>query len=175
MTGILLRKSSKRYLSFYFSLTLPFSHRIWDWQNHKRLNQFSNGNPVGSKINEIRYINEDDQALLLTGSSDGVLKLFRHYESAKNIEIVTAFRALPELIPSTRNAGLVLDWQQGQGKALVAGDVKVIRVWNAATEVCTNVSHGCSSYQASEEPANLGSSITGYPRALRVLHHIFDI
>lgn len=94
---------------------------------------------MGSKINEIRYINEDDQALLMTGSSDGVLKLFRNYESAKEAEIVTAFRALPELIPSNRNAGLVLDWQQGQGKALVAGDVKVIRVWNAATEVCTNV------------------------------------
>ncbi|KAJ5094524.1 Armadillo-like helical [Penicillium angulare] len=122
---------------------------IWDWQSHKRLNQFSNGNPVGSKINEVRYINEDDQALLLTGSSDGVLKLFRNYESTRDIEVVTAFRALPELIPSTRNAGLVLDWQQGQGKALVAGDVKVIRVWNAATEVCTN-----------DIPARSGSCIT---------------
>ncbi|GMF70774.1 unnamed protein product [Aspergillus oryzae] len=100
---------------------------IWDWQSHKRLNRFSNGNPPGSKINEVRYINEDDQALLLTGSSDGVLKIFRNYESARDVEIVTAFRALPELIPSNRNAGLVLDWQQGQGKALVAGDVKVIR------------------------------------------------
>jgi regulator-associated protein of mTOR len=77
----------------------------------------------------------------MTGSSDGVLKVFRNYESSKEVEIVTAFRALPELIPSNRNAGLVMDWQQGQGKALVAGDVKVIRVWNAATEVCTNVSH----------------------------------
>ncbi|KGO78234.1 Armadillo-like helical [Penicillium italicum] len=122
---------------------------IWDWQSHKRLNQFSNGNPVGSKINEVRYINEDDQALLMTGSSDGVIKLFRHYETDKNIEVVTAFRALPELIPSNRNAGLVLDWQQGQGKALVAGDVKVIRVWNAATEVCTN-----------DIPARSGSCIT---------------
>ena len=75
----------------------------------------------------------------MTGSSDGVIKLFRHYETNEDIEVVTAFRALPELIPSNRNAGLVLDWQQGQGKALVAGDVKVIRVWNAATEVCTNV------------------------------------
>ena len=75
----------------------------------------------------------------MTGSSDGVLKVFRNYESSQDVEIVTAFRALPELIPSNRNAGLVLDWQQGQGKALVAGDVKVIRVWNAATEVCTNV------------------------------------
>ncbi|CAG8377650.1 unnamed protein product [Penicillium salamii] len=122
---------------------------IWDWQSHKRLNQFSNGNPAGSKINEIRYINEDDQALLMTGSSDGVIKLFRHYETNQDIEVVTAFRALPELIPSNRNAGLVLDWQQGQGKALVAGDVKVIRVWNAATEVCTN-----------DIPARSGSCIT---------------
>ncbi|CRG85771.1 Regulatory-associated protein of mTOR [Talaromyces islandicus] len=111
---------------------------IWDWQRNERLNRFSNGNPPGSKINEIRYINEDDQALLMTGSSDGVLKVYRNYESRKGIEVVTAFRALPELIPSNRNAGLVFDWQQGQGKALVAGDVKVIRVWNAATEVCTN-------------------------------------
>lgn len=112
---------------------------IWDWQRDKRLNRFSNGNPPGSRINEIRYINEDDQALLMTGSSDGVLKVFRNYESSQGVEVVTAFRALPELIPSTRNAGLVFDWQQGQGKALVAGDVKVIRVWNAATEVCTHV------------------------------------
>ncbi|EAW23923.1 ubiquitin-binding TORC1 subunit KOG1 [Aspergillus fischeri NRRL 181] len=122
---------------------------IWDWQRHKRLNRFSNGNPPGSRINEVRYINEDDQALLMTGSSDGVLKVFRNYESPKEVEIVTAFRALPELIPSNRNAGLVFDWQQGQGKALVAGDVKVIRVWNAATEVCTN-----------DIPARSGSCIT---------------
>lgn len=104
-----------------------------------RLNRFSNGNPLGSKINEARFINEDDQALLMVGSSDGVLKVFRNYESSKDVEVVTAFRALTDLIPSNKNAGLVFDWQQGQGKALVAGDVKVIKVWNAATETCTNV------------------------------------
>ena len=78
----------------------------------------------------------------MTGSSDGVLRLFRNYETWRRVEVVTAFRALLELIPSNRNAGLVFDWQQGQGKALVAGDVKVIRVWNAATEVCTSVRTG---------------------------------
>lgn len=138
MTEIPFRKFKKKKI-----LPLPvlanLRYRIWDWQRRQRLNRFSNGNPPGSKINEIRYINEDDQALLMTGSSDGVLKVFRNYESSKDVEIVTAFRALPELIPSNRNAGLVFDWQQGQGKALVAGDVKVIRVWNAATEVCTTV------------------------------------
>ena len=74
----------------------------------------------------------------MTGSSDGVIKIFRNYET-EDVELVSAFRALTDLLPSNKNAGLVLDWQQGQGKLLVAGDVKVIRVWNAATEICTNV------------------------------------
>ena len=77
--------------------------------------------------------------MLMTGSSDGVIKIFRNYEEEKNVELVSAFRALTDLVPSTKNAGLVLDWQQGQGKLLVAGDVKVIRVWNTDTEICTNV------------------------------------
>lgn len=75
----------------------------------------------------------------MTGSSDGVIRFFRNYESEKEVEVVSTFRALTDIVPSTKNAGLVLDWQQGQGKLLVAGDVKVIRVWNAATEICTNV------------------------------------
>ena len=75
---------------------------------------------------------------MMTGSSDGVIKMFRNYES-ENVELVSAFRALTDLVPSNKNAGLVLDWQQGQGKLLVAGDVKVIRVWSAETEICTNV------------------------------------
>lgn len=111
---------------------------IWNWQQNIRLNRFSVGNPKGSRINEACFINEDDQALMMTGSSDGVIKIFRDYES-ENIQLVSAFRALTDLLPSNKNAGLVLDWQQGQGKLLVAGDVKVIRVWNAATEICTNV------------------------------------
>ena len=85
----------------------------------------------------------------MVGSSDGVLKVFRNYDHPRKVEVVTAFRALTELIPSNKNAGLVFDWQQGQGKALVAGDVKVIKVWNAATEVST-----------SEIPARSSSCIT---------------
>lgn len=108
----------------------------------------------------------------MTGSSDGVLKLFRHYESTRNIEVVTAFRALPELLPSNRNAGLVMDWQQGQGKALVAGDVKVIRVWNAATEVCTNVSLRASGHSISLRLTVV--TLTGHPRTIWFLYHLID-
>lgn len=118
-------------------------YSIWNWQQSARLNRFSNGNPSGSKVNEAQFINEDDQALLMTGSSDGMIKIFRNYESEKQVEMVSAFRALTDLVPSNKNSGLVFDWQQGQGKLLVAGDVKVIRVWNAATEICTNVRITC--------------------------------
>jgi regulatory associated protein of mTOR len=115
------------------------SFSVWDWAAQARLCRFSNGNPIGSRINEIKFINEDDQALLITGSSDGVIKVYRNYESERHVEVVSAWRALTDLVPSNVNAGLAFDWQQGQGKLLVAGDVKVIRVWNAATEICTNV------------------------------------
>ena len=142
---------------------------IWDWQRQARLNRFSNGNPLGSKINETRFINEDDQALLVLGSSDGTLKIYRNYESSKEIEIVTAFRALTDLIPSNKNAGLVFDWQQGQGKALVAGDVKVIRVWNAATEICTNAS------LSGIETRIAANNSTGHTRPVGLMYHVSHV
>jgi len=127
-------------------LILTLSCSVWDWKRQRKLNRFSNGNPSGSKITEVRLINEDDQALLLTGSSDGVIKIFRDYESHKEkesdsgVELVTSFRALTDLVPSNKNAGLVLNWQQSRGLILVAGDVKTVKVWNAGTEICTAVS-----------------------------------
>ena len=142
---------------------------IWNWQKGTRLNRFSNGNPRGSKVNEARFINEDDQALLMTGSSDGMVKVLRNYESEKNIELVTSFRALADMVPSNKNAGLVFDWQQGQGKLIVAGDVKVIRVWNAATEICTNVG-----IYPSTKPLQLLTR-SGYTRTFRLLYHLANI
>jgi regulator-associated protein of mTOR len=132
----------------------------------KRLNCFSNGNPLDSRITDVRFINEDDQALLMTGSSDGVIKIFRNYDSRGRTELVTGFRALTDLVPSNKNAGLVFDWQQGRGLVLVAGDVKVIRVWNAGTEVCISVGYFerdtsmFSDWLSQDIPARSGSCIT---------------
>lgn len=109
---------------------------IWDWKKADRLSRFSNGNPEGSKISDLQFINEDDQAFLLTGSSDGVIRIYRNYDSDKKIEVASAWRALTHLVPSNVNSGMVFDWQQVTGKLLVAGDVKVIRVWAAAPELC---------------------------------------
>lgn len=123
---------------------------VWDWKQPSQLCRFSNGNPPGSRVTELRFINEDDQAMLMTGSSDGVIKIFKNYNDIKTIELASSFRALNDLVVSDKqNAGLVFDWQQGQGRILVAGDERTIRVWQAGHELCIN-----------DIPARSGSCIT---------------
>ncbi|KAK4219049.1 WD repeat-containing protein mip1 [Rhypophila decipiens] len=122
---------------------------IWDWKESSRRSRFSNGNPEGSKISDMKFINEDDQALLMTGSSDGVLRVYRNYDSDENVELASAWRALTHMVPSNVNSGMVFDWQQVNGQVLVAGDERVIRIWNAGHEICTH-----------EIPARSGSCVT---------------
>lgn len=122
---------------------------IWDWKKHGRLAKLSNGNPPGSKISDMKFINEDDQGLLMTGSSDGVIRVYRNYEREKQAELASAWRALTDMVPSTVNSGMVFDWQQVSGRVLVAGDVRVIRVWYAAHETCLT-----------DIPARSGSCVT---------------
>ena len=113
--------------------------RIWDWRTRQKLNHFSNGNPKGTRITEVKFLNEDDVALLMTGSQEGVVRIYRSYESLQTIELVSAWRALTDLLPSNRSSGLVAEWQQGRGSMLVGGDVRVIRVWDAPREMCLQV------------------------------------
>ncbi|KAK7435952.1 WD repeat domain-containing protein mip1 [Colletotrichum acutatum] len=109
---------------------------VWDWKKHARLSKFSNGNPEGSRISDMKFINEDDQAFLMTGSSDGVLRIYQNYDSDRSINLASSWRALTHMVPSNVNSGMVFDWQQSLGRVLVAGDVRVIRVWSAGAEKC---------------------------------------
>ncbi|ANB13751.1 Kog1p [Sugiyamaella lignohabitans] len=122
---------------------------VWDWTESTKLNRFCNSNPVGTRITEAKFLNEDDVPLLLTGSSEGVVRIYRHYESVKNIELACSWRVLTDLLPAHRNSGLIAEWQQSRGALLVGGDVRVIRVWDAPRELCT-----------SDIPARSGSPVT---------------
>ncbi|KXX76681.1 WD repeat-containing protein mip1 [Madurella mycetomatis] len=122
---------------------------IWDWKRNSRKSRFSNGNPEGSKISDMRFINEDDQALLMTGSSDGVIRIYHNYDSDEGVVLASSWRALTHMVPSNVNSGMVFDWQQVNGQVLVAGDERVIRIWNAGHEMCTH-----------EIPARSGSCVT---------------
>lgn len=143
------------------SCKLTFVTRVWNWPENRRLNRFCNMNPPGTKITEAKLINEDDVPLLMTGAGDGVIRLYRNYESEDQIELACAWRALTDMLPSNRSSGLVADWQQGRGTILVGGDVKVIRLWDAPRELCM-----------ADIPARSGSPITSLTSD-QVAGHVF--
>lgn len=114
---------------------------VWDWETKHTIRKFSNGNPPGTKVTDLKYLNEDDAPLLLTGSSDGVVKIYKNFHSDHNdqerpIELVSSWRALTDLLLTPKSTGLISEWQQSRGSLLVSGDVKIIRVWDAPREVC---------------------------------------
>lgn len=112
---------------------------VWDWEYNNVVKKFSNGNPYGTKITDIKFLNEDDQPLLLTGSSDGVIKIYKNFHdnySGDQIELIASWRALTDLLLTSKLSGLISEWQQSRGSLLVSGDVKIIRIWDAPRELC---------------------------------------
>ncbi|ANZ75610.1 BA75_02719T0 [Komagataella pastoris] len=108
----------------------------FNWETNEQLSRFSNNNPFGTKITDMKFINEDDNAMLLTGSSDGVVRIYKNFQSMEDIRLATAWRALTDLLLTSRTTGLVSEWQQSTGSLLVSGDVKIIRIWDAPRELC---------------------------------------
>ncbi|XP_070581195.1 regulatory-associated protein of mTOR-like isoform X2 [Ptychodera flava] len=109
----------------------------WNWEQGARLNYFYNGNVKPNKITSMDFMNSHDMSLLLTGSDDGAVRIWRNYsgENGKPVELVTAWQALTDMLPSTRGSGLVVDWEQESGMLLASGDVRIIRVWDTQREV----------------------------------------
>lgn len=148
---------------------------VWQWEEARIMSKFSNGNPYGTKITDMKFINEDDTPLLLTGSSDGVIKIYKNFQNSGDykskdyrnsdnddhddddddddpeqvIELVAAWRALNDLLLTSKSTGLISEWQQSRGSLLVSGDVKIIRIWDAPRELCI-----------ADIPARSSSSIT---------------
>lgn len=119
-------------------------------------------------------MNEDDVALLMTGSGEGVVRIYRNYESGEDVELVSSWRALTDLLPSRRSSGLIAEWQQGRGTMLVGGDVKVIRVWDAPREMCMSVSVLLPYRFVGSNGADF-CSVTGYTCSLRILYNQLNI
>lgn len=112
---------------------------VWDWEQNEIVSKFCNGNPFGTKITDVKFLNEDDLPLVLTGSSDGVIKIYKNFQNdgeEKAVEMVAAWRALTDLLLTSKSSGLISEWQQSRGSLLVSGDVKIIRVWDAPRELC---------------------------------------
>jgi len=110
---------------------------VWDIDEGRRISKIYNQNPVGTRLTSLDIINPKDQNLLLVGSDEGVIRVWKDYDTRGDVRLVTSWRALTDLLPSSRGSGLITEWQQSHGILLVSGDVRVIRVWDAAKELCT--------------------------------------
>ncbi|KAK1224893.1 Target of rapamycin complex 1 subunit kog1 [Marasmius sp. AFHP31] len=111
---------------------------VWDWEHRKKMRTFCNGNPKGTSITSLQIINQDVGGIIATGSADGVVRLFRHYDTAIEpgpVQMVSSFRGLNEIVHVRQGAGVVMDWKQSTGILLVGGDSRVIKTWDAQTEI----------------------------------------
>lgn len=83
-----------------------------------------------------------------TPIADGIVRLYRNYDPSLDqgpLQLVSAFRALNEVVQVRQGAGLVMDWKQAAGTLLVGGDSRAIKMWDAQTEtqglVCIPAPH----------------------------------
>ena len=138
--------------------------QVWSWREGVRMAMFGNGNSPGSHLSGILLINDHDQPLVCTASSDGVIRVWDHPSISNPAEmtsyitggrmnninsnsptpylsvppkLVTSFQVLSDLGPKKRFIGqnTIVDWQQESGMLFTSGDVNVIRVWNMEKEL----------------------------------------
>lgn len=64
-------------------------------RGRERLNIFSNDNPPGTKITQLESINDANISLLMVGSDDGVVRIWRHAHEEGRQQLVTAWAANP--------------------------------------------------------------------------------
>ncbi|XP_078427294.1 regulatory-associated protein of mTOR isoform X1 [Cetorhinus maximus] len=109
---------------------------FWDWERGEKLDYFHNGNPRYTRITAMEYLNGQDCSLLLSATDDGAIRIWKNFaDLEKNPEMVTAWQGLSDMLPTTRGAGMVVDWEQETGLLMTSGDVRIIRIWDTDREL----------------------------------------
>jgi len=112
------------------------SVNIWSWEEGVRIHSFSNQNPPGTRITSLKLVNEHDTPMLIVTSDDGVVRVWRGWESANTVELTSGWNSLSELATApTHQVGLVADWNQNSGLLMAGGDASLIRVWDMEREL----------------------------------------
>ncbi|KAI5277304.1 regulatory-associated protein of mTOR isoform X2 [Manis pentadactyla] len=109
---------------------------FWDWEKGEKLDYFHNGNPRYTRVTAMEYLNGQDRSLLLTATDDGAIRVWKNFaDLEKNPEMVTAWQGLSDMLPTTRGAGMVVDWEQETGLLMSSGDVRIVRIWDTDREM----------------------------------------
>lgn len=147
-----------------------FCPRVWNYQSGTKLTYCaSRGNNTKSCVTALEFINSHDLSLLMVGSDDGSVRIWKNYCGTKGPDpiLLTAWQALADVQPTTKTssstyrdervervacgrswyhrksslmhfsatAGLVTKWEQKSLTLAVTGDVRIVRLWDAETEL----------------------------------------
>jgi len=73
------------------------------------------------------------------------MKVWRNYVPeagtlSSSAQLVTAWQVLTDMLPIAKGSGLVVDWDQTSSLLYTSGDVRIVRIWDAETELRVQVS-----------------------------------
>lgn len=131
------RISNVLFHPFENMMVVVDSHRkigLWNYVEMEKINSFSNYNPKGTKITSISFINSHHISLLLTGSDDGAVRLWKDPHLQHHQRIVSAWTAVENM--PRRKMGLLVDWQQQPGRMIISGNSHSMQIWDVTTERC---------------------------------------
>ncbi|GLG94261.1 Regulatory-associated protein of mTOR [Gryllus bimaculatus] len=125
----------------HFAVACKDSFGIWDWYSGTKMSYCSNRASKGSRITSLEFVNGHDMSLLLVASDDGSVRLWNNYSLVMGKEplLVTAWQALSDVQHLGRSAnagsGLLMSWEQNAQQLVVTGDARIIRIWDAESEL----------------------------------------
>jgi regulator-associated protein of mTOR len=126
---------------------LTFQRSLHDWRRGSRICGFNNGNPKGTSVTSLHFVDEEVGGALVVGSSDGVVRIYNNYDPCYSegnpVQLVSGFRALATMVPASHGAGIVTEWNQMWNRLLCGGDSESVYDWDAMTERCVTVSILC--------------------------------
>lgn len=117
----------------------------------------SNCHSSSSQITSLQLINPQYNTLICTGSSEGSVRIWRAYNGNDYSfcpQLISAFHLMPELQPhrQPQGLGMLLLWDQHQSRFYATSDqsdVRIIKVWDAASESKTQDIPTCAEFGVS--------------------------
>ncbi|GJQ81856.1 hypothetical protein Trydic_g9883 [Trypoxylus dichotomus] len=120
------------------------SFAIWDWGTGAKLSycHCKSAKNATSQITALEWVNAFDVGLLMAGSNDGSVKIWRpNSTGSREPVLVSAWQAHNELVPPSKGrtsndpVGLLLAWEQWTQAVISTGDTRVLRFWDAEKEM----------------------------------------
>ncbi|XP_051171170.1 regulatory-associated protein of mTOR isoform X1 [Leptopilina boulardi] len=119
---------------------------VWDWNTGSKYMYHpmppSKGNKT-SRVTALEFINSHDITLLMAGSDDGTIRMWKNYFTynmlGREPTLLTAWHALADAQLANKGPpaakGLITNWEQHSLTLAVTGEVKIVRLWDANTEL----------------------------------------